>query len=252
MNAAEVYLFVKEQCEAGFTLLQETYKLLEIYRCPKSDWFWLPNYVLENKLSKTKTIQVCKAIKGLTDSIRLPCINDLRDISVTGMLSRMKKLRTDRGDVYNGSRGYIADYKNDLVKVVYNYPHQECTYRPEELDYYLELAYTLTIHKAQGIQAKHVVLVLMAGQWNRALIYTGITRCLPGGTLTIIADPGFIDIPAYVKEDWMDTSTEKTVGQLLPAGKCLSKFFWKVGDGLSMKYIRRFQRVSSGRKIIRL
>lgn len=65
---------------------------------------------------------------------------------------------------FSSQRGYTYDfYKNDFR---------------EESDAALELAYALTIHKAQGSQFKLVILVLPEGHpiLSRELIYTALTR----------------------------------------------------------------------------
>jgi ATP-dependent exoDNAse (exonuclease V) alpha subunit len=60
----------------------------------------------------------------------------------------------------------------------YNGRMSQWNYKGEETDGNLELAYAITIHKAQGSQFDNVILVLNknSGMLSRELIYTAITR----------------------------------------------------------------------------
>lgn len=80
-------------------------------------------------------------------------------------------------DIYNGLRGVISDYSGDTVLVSFNFGNatREVPYYPEELLFYVEQAFALTVHKAQGGQAKHVVFV-GTGNMNRSMLYTAFTR----------------------------------------------------------------------------
>jgi exodeoxyribonuclease V alpha subunit len=99
------------------------------------------------------------------------------------------KLRhPDRKDnIFNGYRGIIAPGANKgTVTVQYTTPSCPVSvpYTAEELRYWVEPAYALTVHKAQGGEAKHVIFVL-PGIKYRAMLYTAATRrketiCLMG------------------------------------------------------------------------
>ena len=85
----------------------------------------------------------------------------------------------DRRVVYNGEVGRIVSYDraNDIVTVDYNGDLQK--YSTDDCLQYLELAYALTVHKAQGGEAPVVIFVCTdAGRLaNKRLFYTAVTRC---------------------------------------------------------------------------
>lgn len=86
--------------------------------------------------------------------------------------------------VANGEIGIVAeaskrDYGGDCLSVVFS-TQPEVSYRfyRGEVNEYLELAYALTVHKAQGSDFEVVFLVIPQGAstLSRELIYTGLTR----------------------------------------------------------------------------
>lgn len=99
----------------------------------------------------------------------------------------------ERPEIYNGTFGKIIGVDKEIVTIMYNMAGSviEAKYRAEELPYYIELAYATTVHKAQGGQAKHVILIMPAKARTRALLYTAISRCMAGGTITVINRPDF-------------------------------------------------------------
>lgn len=111
-------------------------------------------------------------------------------------------------DVYNGTPGVVAEVRRDgrtEVRVAYRAGSElfDAWYTLEEFSYWTEKAYALTVHKAQGGQAKNVVLVLWSGLKRRDLLYTAISRCLddpPGtGRVVVITREEFLDAP-YAEE----------------------------------------------------
>lgn len=123
--------------------------------------------------------------------------NDYKDISRS---ARYK----DRGDVYNGERGRIIEYdrKNEITVVEYYTPGncRKEKYNIVEMPYFLEPCYAMTVHKAQGTQGSHVILVLFTEQHNRNLIFTALTRTKENGKAIILTDESFLGKPAYCKE----------------------------------------------------
>lgn len=80
--------------------------------------------------------------------------------------------------VFNGDVGIIAgiDPKSRVVSVEFD--RRTVNYKPDELDQ-LDLAYALTIHKAQGSEYPVVVMPLVMGHYmmlDRQMLYTGLTR----------------------------------------------------------------------------
>lgn len=89
-------------------------------------------------------------------------------------------------EVFNGDIGHIAEITTEPVSIhVVFSGHEEVIYEPGELDE-LQLAYAITVHKAQGSEFPAVVVPL-AGQHHvllqRNLLYTALTR---GKQLVII------------------------------------------------------------------
>jgi exodeoxyribonuclease V alpha subunit len=81
-------------------------------------------------------------------------------------------------NVYNGDVGTIADIKPDDQLLLVRFPEAVVEYDFADYDE-LQLAYALSVHKAQGSEYKAVVLVLHSSQYmmlQRNLLYTGLTR----------------------------------------------------------------------------
>jgi len=120
----------------------------------------------------------------------------------------LEKLRSrrpaDRPTVFNGTRGRVLDCSPDRVDVEWYPPSGKplrVFYLADEVKWYLEPAWAMTVHKAQGGQARNVVLVLATpgSAKNRRLIYTALSRCLddpPGsGRVVVVACREFGDAP---------------------------------------------------------
>lgn len=87
--------------------------------------------------------------------------------------------------VANGEIGIITEAwkgregKPDNVKVVFStQPEAHYSYRKSDVKEALELAYALTVHKAQGSDFETVILIVprKAQTLSRELLYTGLTR----------------------------------------------------------------------------
>lgn len=86
----------------------------------------------------------------------------------------------DKGlGVFNGDMGIITEINHYAETVTVEYDeHRQISYSFKQLDE-LELAYAITIHKAQGSEYPAVVIPLLTGPrmlLNRNLLYTGVTR----------------------------------------------------------------------------
>ncbi len=149
----------------------------------------------------SKTYSKGKRIPDTKFRIGDPVVTKRNDYQKFDSPSIIRRMRPDREDVYNGMRGIIKSFDDNVVTVEYTMGNRkvERTYRPQELDYYLDLSYCMTVHKLQGSQAKNIVLVLPSDLNNRHLLYTGITRCIKGGTVNIITTSDFMNHP-YMKE----------------------------------------------------
>ncbi len=86
----------------------------------------------------------------------------------------------DKGmGVFNGDMGKILQINENAASMVVEYDEQRRVTYPFSLLEELELAYAITIHKAQGSEYPAVLLPLLGGArvlFNRNLLYTAITR----------------------------------------------------------------------------
>ncbi len=81
-------------------------------------------------------------------------------------------------DVFNGDVGTVLSVDPAARTLVVQFPDLTASYEYEELDD-LELAYAMTVHKAQGSEYPVVVLICHTSQYimlQRNLLYTGLTR----------------------------------------------------------------------------
>lgn len=100
----------------------------------------------------------------------------------------------DKGlGIFNGDMGRILQINEYAGTIVVEYDeHRRVTYPFIQVEE-LELAYAITIHKAQGSEYAAVVMPLLSGPrmlFNRNLLYTGVTRAkscvtILGSSLTI-------------------------------------------------------------------
>lgn len=99
---------------------------------------------------------------------------------------QVRNLYLDDGDwIPNGERGIIEQVlldpaTDDVVSVAVYYPGLDRRQMYSGVDMFrnIELAYALTVHKAQGSEADQVAVVVGDGGrfWDRRLLYTAITR----------------------------------------------------------------------------
>ncbi|MBQ9134545.1 MAG: ATP-dependent RecD-like DNA helicase [Lachnospiraceae bacterium] len=100
----------------------------------------------------------------------------------------------DKGlGIFNGDMGRILQINEYAGTIVVEYDeHRRVTYPFIQVEE-LELAYAITIHKAQGSEYAAVVMPLLSGPrmlFNRNLLYTGVTRAkscvtILGSSMTI-------------------------------------------------------------------
>jgi exodeoxyribonuclease V alpha subunit len=146
-------------------------------------------------------------------------------------------------DVYNGTLGTVKDVKTAggqreiCVAYVFNGQEHDAWYYEEELPYYVEPAYAMTVHKAQGGEAKHVALVLTGQLAYRSLLYTALSRCKddpPGtGSVTIITLKRFADAP-YALPNWQDEVVKEAEGdeEEAPVPQVLSGFYYRAWNDI--------------------
>jgi exodeoxyribonuclease V alpha subunit len=81
-------------------------------------------------------------------------------------------------DVFNGDVGTALRVDAAARRVTVQFPEATAWYEYDELDE-LELAYAMTVHKAQGSEYPAVVMICHTSQYimlQRNLLYTGLTR----------------------------------------------------------------------------
>ncbi|MGB9886273.1 MAG: AAA family ATPase [Moorellales bacterium] len=146
----------------------------------------------------------------------------------------------DRPVVYNGTLGVVrgvslaGDVEDAvdgarLVEVEYRAAdggRRICRYTLEETHRYLRLAYSLTVHKAQGAEAPVVVLVEYdpaAARLTRNLLYTAVTRAkqVPGkpwsGRVYLVG-------PESAQGDWVAAAVDN------PQRPRYSLFYWRAKE----------------------
>jgi len=142
--------------------------------------------VLEKTGFSLKDIQVlCPIKKGLLGVIEL---NKFLQFTLNKNTQELKGFKlSDRvihtvnnykKGVFNGEVGYITEINSDFRELTVDFGDKVILYKEHELDE-LELAYALTVHKAQGSQFPCVILILYTHHYimlRRQLLYTAISR----------------------------------------------------------------------------
>lgn len=135
-------------------------------------------------------------------------------------------------DVYNGTRGHIigfADEAADIINVELELPEQTkvVPYNVTELSVYMEVAYAITVHKAQGSEADDVVFINTGSQISRNMLYTAVTRAKKSITLIGSGWEDAIDNPeppVYTKfAFWFKAAKQKAHRTLISQPKELEE-----------------------------
>ncbi|WP_172839069.1 ATP-dependent DNA helicase [Thermanaeromonas toyohensis] len=119
--------------------------------------------------------------------------------------------------VFNGTPGVVHRVRGDELSVVYDVAgdFQEVWYTKEEAPYFVERAFAMTVHKAQGGQARNVVLVLLNRLADRSLLYTAVSRCNDEpagiGRVVIITRPEFAEAH-YARPEWAELAETEDAG----------------------------------------
>jgi ATP-dependent exoDNAse (exonuclease V) alpha subunit len=102
--------------------------------------------------------------------------------------------------VWNGNRGVVRGFRGDALGVMYG--NREVLYSANSLTttfergpaYHLMWSYAGSVHKAQGSEFKHVIVVIPDGSYGylfgKSHLYTGCSRAQQ--SLTIVGDLGAI------------------------------------------------------------
>lgn len=127
-------------------------------------------------------------------------------------------LVVDKGvGIFNGDMGVITNINtyNEMLEVEYD-EKRKVTYPFQLLDE-LELAYAITIHKAQGSEYPAVVIPLLPGPrqlYHRNLLYTAVTRAKKCVTL-VGSDATFYEMIQNAHEQNRYTSLSERIQELL-------------------------------------
>ena len=130
-----------------------------------------------------------------------------------------------RNSVFNGTRGIVEsclDTTGVTIGVKFNDREEIAYYHPEEIDRYLALAYALTVHKAQGSQARVVILACSSegdkeDLINKPLLYTAVTRCKNGNVYLV-----------GTRDTWEKAAARR-------ASTRYGKFAWRLRDALGVE-----------------
>ena len=123
----------------------------------------------------------------------------------------------DKGvGVFNGDMGVIRNINTYEETITVEYDEQRKVKYPYALLEELELAYAITIHKAQGSEYPAVVIPLLQGPrqlYNRNLIYTAVTRARKCVTL-VGSDSVFQEMIQNTSEQKRNTSLAERIQEL--------------------------------------
>ena len=120
----------------------------------------------------------------------------------------------DRGlGIFNGDMGIIKKINTYEETVTVEYDEHRLVKYPYALLEELELAYAITVHKAQGSEYPAVVIPLLQGPkqlYNRNLLYTAVTRARKCVTL-VGSDTVFQEMIRNTHEQDRNTSLAERI-----------------------------------------
>lgn len=123
----------------------------------------------------------------------------------------------DKGlGVFNGDMGIICDINTYEETVTVEYDEHKKVHYPFIILEELELAYAITIHKAQGSEYPAVVIPLLQGPrqlFNRNLLYTAVTRARKCVTL-VGSDTVFQEMIENENEQTRNTSLSERIREV--------------------------------------
>lgn len=126
-------------------------------------------------------------------------------------------MTVDKGlGIFNGDMGIIKSINTYEETVTVEYDEKRLVKYPYSLLEELELAYAITIHKAQGSEYPAVVIPLLRGPrqlYNRNLLYTAVTRAKRCVTL-VGSDAVFQDMIRNADEQARNTSLAERICEM--------------------------------------
>ncbi len=147
-------------------------------------------------LLKTLCILTPKKV-GLLGSTYLNTLLAKNLVSARSVVPIMNATNQPHLSIYNGDLGWRVALSHKYY-FVFQLNNDYVIYSEAELQHY-DFAYAKTIHKSQGSEYEHVVLLLPEDQrfLSKELVYTGITRMKK--QLTILGDKSILDQPIETK-----------------------------------------------------
>ncbi len=126
-------------------------------------------------------------------------------------------MTVDKGlGIFNGDVGIIRNINTYEETVTVEYDEKRKVKYPYNLLEELELAYAITIHKAQGSEYPAVVIPLLQGPrqlYNRNLLYTAVTRAKRCVTI-VGSDAVFQDMIRNADEQARNTSLAERISEI--------------------------------------
>ena len=124
----------------------------------------------------------------------------------------------DKGlGIFNGDMGIIREINTYEESITVEFDEHRKVKYPYSLLEELELAYAITIHKAQGSEYPSVVIPLLQGPrqlYNRNLLYTAVTRAKKCVTL-VGSDAVFQEMIQNTQEQERNTSLSERIREFL-------------------------------------
>jgi exodeoxyribonuclease V alpha subunit len=133
-------------------------------------------------------------IDALNDELRARLNRDGERIEGTALRVGDKVMQTRNSyehDLFNGERGVLVHYDADRERVHFAGEDGRRLLLPVDALDTLRLAYAASVHKAQGSQARAIVVPIFAGHrimLTRNLVYTAVTRAQE--VCVVVGEPG--------------------------------------------------------------
>lgn len=105
-------------------------------------------------------------------------IHTINDYELEWVIYEDKDVKDSGKGIFNGEIGYISEINKDRTMLVVFDDNKYALYKDKNINE-LELAYAISIHKAQGSEFPAVLIPIVNGPGilcNRKIIYTGLTR----------------------------------------------------------------------------
>ena len=144
------------------------------------------NKFLQQRNLRIENVTILASTKSLANAINFKIQNKYNtNPKVEGCIFKvgdkvMQNINNKEKEIYNGNTGTIDEIIEDAKgnkNVIVNFGNKRIVYN-KAAQKQLNLAYCYTIHKAQGTESSHVIILVDENEklLNRNLIYTAVTR----------------------------------------------------------------------------